>query len=312
MNLFEFQQTFPTEKEAIEYFISIRYPQGIICPKCGAKLNVYHRHTFPRMCHCNNCKSEFSIFAKTIFEKSDTDLRKWFYAINLSLISRKGISAMQLKREIGVTYKTAWRMLRQIRSAMGNADMSKTFEAIVEIDETYIGGKPRKGNNKDKEESEDNNDDDDKKPKNPRGRGTRKTPVIGVKERITNKVYAKVAMPDGKGRKLSGRQLLSVLETVCKDNTVIMTDDFKGYDILNRPNGNNFIRLSVNHSGGEYSRLNFIHTNGIESFWALLKRGVFGIYHHISVKYMQNYINEFCFRLNNNTFDGILRQSVIA
>ena len=309
MNLFEFQKRFPTEKEAIEYFISIRYPQGIVCPKCDAKFNVYHRHTSPRMCHCNKCKSEFSIFAKTIFEKSDTDLRKWFYAINLTLISRKGISAMQLKREIGVTYKTAWRMLKQIRSAMGNTNMSKTFEAIVEIDETYIGGKPRKDNSKDKTENKDDNDD--KTPKNPRGRGTRKIPVIGVKERVTNKVYAKVALPEGKGRKLSGKQLFSVLETVCKNDTVIMTDDFKGYDILNRPNSSNFIRLSVNHSGGEYSKDGFIHTNGIESFWALLKRGIFGIYHHISVKYMQNYVNEFMFRLNNNTFNGLVKQCIL-
>jgi len=299
MNYFEFNKQFPSEDKVIEYFISRRYPDGIYCPKCNSKEKVYHRHTSPRMCHCNNCKSEFSIFANTIFEKSETDLRKWFYAINLVLISRKGISAMQLKREIGVTYKTAWRMLKQIRSAMGNADMRKTFEAIVEIDETYIGGKPRKSNK------------DDDLPKNPRGRGTKKTAVIGIKERKTNKVYATISLPNKDGKKLTGKQLLSVLDKVCKDNTIVMTDDYKGYNILNYPNKNNFIRLSVNHSLGEYSLGNGIHTNGIESFWALLKRGVFGIYHHISVKYMQEYVNEFCFRLNNNSFDGLLKQCII-
>lgn len=297
MNYFEFNKKFSTEAEAINYFISKRYPNGITCPKCKSTGKVYHRHTSPRMCHCNNCKSEFSVFADTIFEKSETDLRKWFYAINLVLISRKGISAMQLKRELGVTYKTAWRMLKQIRLAMGNADLRKTFEAIVEIDETYIGGKPRK-----------HNKDDDDLPKNPRGRGTRKTAVIGVKERNSKKVYATISLPNKDGRKLTGKQLLSVLDKVCKDNTIVMTDDYKGYNILNYPHKNNFVRLSVNHSIGQYSLGNGIHTNGIESFWALLKRGIFGIYHHISVKYMQNYINEFCFRLNDNSFDGLLRQ----
>lgn len=302
MNYFEFQKKFDTELDVIKYFIKQRYPNGIYCPKCGATSNVYHRHTSPRMCHCNNCKSEFSIFANTIFEKSDTDLRKWFYAINLVLISRKGVSAMQLKRELGITYKTAWRMLKQIRQAMGNKDMSKAFEAIVEVDETYVGGKPRKTNGK----------DDDDLPKAPRGRGTRKTAVIGVKERTSNKVYATVSLPDKTGKKLTGKQLLSVLDKVCKDNAVVMTDDYKGYNILNYPHKNNFIRLSVNHSSGVFSLGNGIHTNGIESFWALLKRGIFGIYHHISVKYMQEYVNEFCFRLNDNTFDGLVKQCILG
>lgn len=304
MNYFDFNNRFKTELDVIKHFISQKYPNGIYCPKCGATSNVYHRHTSPRMCHCNNCNSEFSIFANTIFEKSDTDLRKWFYAINLVLISRKGISAMQLKREIGVTYKTAWRMLKQIRSAMGNTDMSKAFEAIVEIDETYIGGKPKKAN-------KNNDNDDNDLPKAPRGRGTRKTAIIGVKERKTNKVYAVVSLPNKEGKKLTGKQLFAVLDKVCKNNTLVMTDDYRGYNILNYPNKNNFVRLSVNHSIGQYSMGNGIHTNGIESFWALLKRGIFGIYHHVSVKYLQDYINEFCFRLNNNSFDGLLRQCIV-
>lgn len=302
MNYFEFQNRFNTELDVIKYFIDQKYPNGIYCPKCGSMYNVYHRHTSPRMCHCNNCNSEFSIFANTIFEKSDTDLRKWFYAINLVLISRKGVSAMQLKRELGVTYKTAWRMLKQIRSAMGNTDMSKAFEAIVEIDETYVGGKPTKTTGK----------DDDDLPKAPRGRGTRKTAIIGVKERNTNKVYAVVSLPNKEGKKLTGKQLFAVLDKVCKNNTLVMTDDYRGYNILNYPNKNNFVRLSVNHSIGQYSIGDGIHTNGIESFWALLKRGIFGIYHHISVKYMQEYVNEFCFRLNDNTFDGLVKRCVLG
>ena len=242
MNYSEFNNQFKTENDVIEFFIKSRYKDGlIICPKCGKIEKVYHRHTHPKMCHCNNCNSEFSIFANTIFEKSETDLRKWFYAINLELVSRKGISALQLKREIGVTYKTAWRMLKQIRIAMGNKDMSKTFEAIVEIDETYVGGKPRKQNKNNK----DNNSQDDKNNNNKRGRWTSKTPIIGIKERNTKRVYAKVALPNKENKKLTGKQLFSVLEKVCKDNTTVMIDDFKVYNILNEINKNNFIRLKL-------------------------------------------------------------------
>ena len=115
----------------------------------------------------------FSPFTNTIFEKSRTDLRKWFYAIPLLLNDKKGISGCQLQREIGVTYKTAWRMLRLIREAMGNNDMSKTFGCLVEVDKTYIGGKPRKGN-----VQFDTNGNVVAKPKSKRGRGTNKTPVV--------------------------------------------------------------------------------------------------------------------------------------
>ncbi|MDR3306722.1 MAG: IS1595 family transposase [Endomicrobium sp.] len=172
MNYFEFQKQFPTELSVINYFIKLRYKNGIICPHCGNKISVYHRKSEGREKNfvCKTCNNDFSVFKGTIFEKSDTDLRKWFYAINLVLISRKGISALQLKREIGVTYKTAWRMLKLIRQAMGNADMSKAFEAIVEIDKTYVGGKPRKANGK----------DDDDKPQAPREAEAQEKPLLAV------------------------------------------------------------------------------------------------------------------------------------
>jgi len=247
--------------------------------------------------------STFSPFKDTIFEKSCTDLRKWFYAIHLFLNGKKGISGLQLQREIGVTYKTAWRMLQQIRKAMGNSEHKQFFDTIVEMDETYVGGKPRKKNRKD--------DDDDLTPPK-RGRGTKKTPVVGVVDRNNKQVYAKVAMPNSKGQRLTAKQLMDILKTVSKqeNNNTIMTDEFKGYDPLTK---NNFIHLRVDHqkafADGE------IHVNGMESFWATLKRGIYGIYHHISVKYMQRYINEFSFRYNNrekDMFKLVLKQSILA
>ena len=232
------------------------------------------------------------------------------YAVHLFLNGKKGISGLQLQREIGVTYKTAWRMLQQIRMAMGNADQKEFFDTIVEIDETYVGGKPRKDND------HSNDDDNQDKPKGTgakRGRGTSKTPVVGVIDRNNKKVYAKIAMPNKDGKKLTAKQLMDILNTVSKqdNNNTVITDEFRSYDPLAR---NNFVHLRIDHTKA-FSQGDGVHTNNIESFWATLKRGIYGIYHHVSVGYMQRYVDEFCFRYNNrkeNMFDMVLRQSIIA
>ncbi len=134
-----------------------------------------------------------------------------------------------------------------------------------------------------------------------RGRGTSKIPVIGVRERFTGRVYAKVANKDYNGRRLTGNQLLSVIEAVTKEDTIVMTDDFTGYNILNhkKTNPKNYTHITVNYSLGQYSTGNGLHTNGIECFWAILKRAIIGSYHHVSVKYMQDYVNECSFRQNH-------------
>ena len=310
MNYFEFTKRFPDENSAIDFIVATKYKDGYACPKCGCMhKGIYHQKYNHRFMYCNNCKSEFSALKGTIFENTHLDLRMWLYAMNLVIISRKGISALQLKRELGMgSYQSAWRMLHQIRKAMEKEEYKETFEAIVEIDETYVGGKPRKDNN----HSDDNKDNDDEnRPK--RGRGTSKTPVIGVKERNTGKVHAVVANYNEEGKQLSGKQLFAVLKKVCKPNTVVMTDQFSGYNILDKENDCNFVRLKVDHTVA-YSLGDGIHTNGIESFWALLKRGVYGIFHNVSVKYMQRYVDEFCYRLNHRdgkeAFDALVELAV--
>jgi transposase-like protein len=302
MTFIELMELFPTEKSVIDYYLKIRYPHGVRCNHCGSD-KVYQEKKRRKVFSCNDCLSTFSPFKDTIFEKSSTDLRKWMYAIHLFLNGRKGISGLQLQREIGVTYKTAWRMLQQIRLAMGNSEQKEFFDTIVEIDETYIGGKPRKDN-----EHDDNND----KSSNKRGRGTDKTPVVGIVDRNNKQVYAKVAMPNADGKKLTAKQLMDILNKVSKqeNNNVIMTDEFRSYSALEK---HNYIHLRVDHTKA-FSNYNGTHTNTIESFWATLKRGVYGIYHHISVEYMQRYVDEFCFRYNNrgyNMLDIVLRQSVL-
>lgn len=309
MTFFEFQKRFPTEASALNFIISMKYANGYHCPKCGCiHKGIYRSNKRTKILHCNNCNSEFSILAGTIFENTHLDLRMWLYAMNLVIVVKKGISACQLQRELGMkSYKGAWRMLHLIRQAMAKEEYNDVFEAVVEIDETYVGGKPRKMNKHNERESDENF--------NKRGRGTSKTPVIGVKERSSGKVHAVVANFNAEGKQLSGKQLFSVLKKVCKDGTTIMTDQYSGYNILDNENEKNFIRVKVDHSV-TFSLGNGIHTNGIESFWAIVKRGIYGIYHHVSVNYMQRYMDEFCFRLNHrkcdDAFDSLVGLALTA
>ena len=295
MTIFEFNKRFPTEESAIDFIIEVKYKDGFVCPKCGCIHNIYRSNVKSRNLYCNNCNSHFSALVGTIFENTHLDLRMWLYAINLVMVARKGISACQLQRELGMkSYVSAWRMLRIIRNTMSKEEYTDTFEAIVEIDETYVGGKPRKENKHDERETNEKH--------NKRGRGTSKTPVVGVKERNTGRVYAVVANKNEEGKQISGKQLFNVLKKVCKENTLVMTDQLSSYNILNKPNEKNLSRLMVDHNV-MYSLGNGIHTNGIESFWAVVKRGVYGIYHKVSVKYMQSYMDEFCFRMNHRDVD---------
>jgi transposase-like protein len=296
MNFIEFIEKFQDEKSVIDHFVKIRYKGTVKCNHCQSKA-VYQRRKYPKVFDCKDCKNTFSPFKDTIFEKTTTDLRKWMYAIHLFLNGKKGISGLQLKREINVTYKTAWRMLHQIRFAMGNGNHEKFTETVIEMDDAYIGGKPRKFKNK---------DDDDPK----RGRGTKKTPVVGIADRESGKVFAEVALTDKHGKKLSGNQLLSILDKTVEGESIIVTDKFSGYNVFKNTE---HLHLKIDHSKG-YSNGD-IYVNNIESFWAILKRGVYGIYHHISIEYLQNYIDEFCFRFNNrkngDMFDVVLQQAVL-
>ena len=207
MTFLDLLKKFPSEKDIVDHYVHIRYGDHAVCNHCGS-IKVYQRNSNIKVFDCNDCGNTFSPFKGTIFEKSSTDIRKWFYAIHLFLNGKKGISGLQLQREIGVTYKTAWRMLQQIRLAMGNAENQEFFDTIVEIDETYVGGKPRKSN-----------EHDDDAPKGTgtgakRGRGTDKTPVVGMIDRNNKKVFAKIAMPNGEGKKLTAKQLMDILKVV--------------------------------------------------------------------------------------------------
>jgi transposase-like protein len=303
MNFLEFNKQFPTELACIEYFISIRYNNKPICRHCGSD-RLTHRKDTPKNFQCVACNKGFSIFKDTIFEKSCTDLRKWMYAIHLFLNSKKGISGYQLQRETGVTYKTAWRMLKQIRLAMGNPESQEFIGTLIEIDETYIGGKPRKGAKK--------KDDDDELPKNKRGRGTKKSVVAGCVDRDNKSVFAKVMIKNKEGKKLTGKQLLDVLNQVVVQDSIIISDEFKGYNIVSKKTTH--LHFRVDHTKDFVSK-DGAHTNNIENFWGTLKRGILGIYHRVSAQHLQKYVDEFCFRYNNRTnssvFNLVLKQAVL-
>lgn len=296
MTFMEFQEKFPTEEAAINHFVAVRYEGVLTCPHCGATSGVYRHRRRIRYCECSKCNNSFSVFKGTIFEDTKLDISKWFYAINIFLNDKKGVSACNLQREIGGSYKTAWRMLHQIRAAMGNEDTFKVFRNAVEVDETYVGGKPRKGTSR-------------------RGRGTSKTPVIGIIERETKQIRTKVVyLPGEKGSDLLKLFLVPFVKKVTDEGATVITDDFKGYSALD-DDDENYIHKSVNHSAKEYSDGSGTHTNNVENFWSIFKRGIIGVYHKTSPKYLQRYANEACYRRNNRnnmtTFNGILKRSVI-
>lgn len=200
MTYFEFSKRFPNENTAIDFIVTARFKDGFVCPKCRCVHKVYHQKYNHRFLYCSNCKSEFSALKGTIFENTHLDLRMWLYAINLVNVSRKGISALQLKHELGMgSYQSAWRMLHRIRSAMANKEYRETFEVIVEIGETYAGGNPCKKNDHPEEDRHDEN-----KPK--RECRTSKTSAIKpTPTAMTDSFLATTSLTAGTAATLSNR-----------------------------------------------------------------------------------------------------------
>lgn len=271
-NLVDLMQKFPDEKSCVEHLRAIRWKDGEYCPYCGNE-KVYHfkdGKTFK----CASCRKRFSIRVGTIFEDSPLPLQKWFVAIYLITSHKKGISSVQLAKDIGVTQKTAWFMLHRLRHAIKTKSFYRPLKNEVEVDETYIGGKEK---NKHKS----------KRVEGSQGRSTKtKTPVVGMVER-NGKLKAKV-VNDTKSKTIKDLIISNVVF-----GSKIITDEFRSYfglDFL-------YQHLFVKHSEGEYVN-GIAHTNTIENFWSILKRGIVGIYHFVSKKHLSRYLDEFTFRYN--------------
>lgn len=273
MNIIQIFELFPTQQSCIKHLEKARWGDKPKCPYCKSlnTAGLQNRH------RCYDCKTSFSVTVATIFHHTHMPLQKWFLAISLILNAKKGISALQLSRDLNVNKNTAWRIAMQIRKAMNQVDQRELLTGIVEMDETYVGGKPRKGKKY--------NDPDDR-PK--RGRGTKKTPVIGAVERGGNVTAKTVAKDEMKGKDLRA----FVREYVDTDNAELMTDEYKGYSGMAKIVPHSVIKHAKWYVDGD------IHTNTIESFWALLKRGMFGQFHSVSRKHLQKYVDEFCYRYN--------------
>jgi transposase-like protein len=273
MTYSEFLGLFPDNATCLDYLRDRYFPTGTPCPKCG-KPSKFHRIKGRSAYSCQHCGHHVYPTANTIFHKSTTSLQLWFYAIFLMASTRCGISAKQLEREIGVSNKTALRMFRQIRTLLHEGDDEDEMlggAAPVEVDETYIGAKRKRGT--------------------PRGRPgpdhPHKTPVFGAVER-GGRVIVRV-VPDVKALTLRTNIKQFVLP-----KSMVYTDDFIQYRKLGK---HGYTHHRVNHSQNVYVAGD-VHTNSIEGFFGLMKTGIRGVYHSVSRKHLQSYADEYAFRYN--------------
>ena len=266
-----------TEDEVRSILENIRWPEGITCSHCGSnnitRVKAKSSKVRDGLIQCNGCRKQFTVTVGTIMHGSHITLRQWIQAFYSICSHKKGVSALQLQRNLGLhSYHSAWHLAHRIRAAMKEEPLASALKGVVEVDETYIGGKPKRN--------------EEEKPK--RGRGTKKTPVIALVERKGRVVSHPI-------KKVNAKTLKSAIREMVDKDSTIMTDEWKSYIGI----GKGFAggHRIVKHGKGEYVNGD-VSTNSAESYFALLKRGVHGTFHHISKRHLPKYCDEFSFRWN--------------
>jgi transposase-like protein len=284
----DFDREFPNDDACLEYMAQKRWPGRITqCAKCGVERKHY-RIKGRTAYSCDHCGTQIYPLAGTIFEKTTTPLKTWFYAMFLMGSTRCGISAKQIQRECGVTYKTAWRMFNQVRKLLSDGDMKLEGSTTVEMDETYMGGRRER-------------------PGRPHRSSKRNRCVIGMVERGHGGRVRAIVSTDGATR----RVLHGMAKEYIMPASTIFTDEWASYNGLKQLG---YRHKRIKHSAGVYV-VGSTHTNTIEGFWSLVKRGIGGVYHSVSHKHLQSYLDEYSFRYNrrhlgNRQFRAILERAV--
>ena len=283
MTVMELLDKFPDDATAEAWFEAQRWPKGRFCPDCGSTNTVAVASRKPMPYRCRDCRHHFSVRKGTVMQSSKLGLQKWAIAIYVMTTGIKGTSSMKIYRDLGIRQATAWFLMQRIREGFIEGE-NKPFPGPVEVDETFIGGREKNKHAK-------------KKQRLGRG-GIGKTIVAGAKDRATNRVTAKT-VPDTTRLTLSNY----VAAHVAPD-AMVYTDEAAGYSGLPH-------HESVVHGRGEYVNGD-CHTNGIESFWSLFKRGYHGTFHHLSEKHLNRYVREFTGRNNIRDMDTIDQMATLA
>lgn len=285
MTVRDFFKRFPTDEACLAHIMEVRFGLRHTCRKCDTE-STFHRMSDRRAFACAHCGDHVYPTAGTVFQDTRTPLQLWFYAIYLFVTTRHGVSGKELERQLGVTYKTAWRMGQQIRKLMASADSFDMLQGHVELDEAYVGGhRPGK-----------------------RGRGAAgKTIVMGLKQRDGS--IRAVVIPDVKKQTLRGVVLNNV-----EAGSIVSTDELMSDGLLN---GDGFKHGTVKHGAKEWTQYDYRnrvthHTNNVESFWRLFKKSIAGTHIHVSQKYMDRYLGEFTFRSNHRQMKNAMFDLLIA
>ena len=294
LNLISLAQHFSDDEKAREYVESLRWPEGPICPHCGEINNSFRlkpqdskkgKHVRPGVWKCGGCREQFTVTVGTIFEDSHIPLSKWLLAYHLLCASKKGMSAHQLHRMLKVTYRSAWFMAHRIRYTMSQEPLSSKLDGVVEIDETYVGGKRRKPQNTQVKPGQ--------RAQDRISPFADKAPVVAVLQR-EGRVQSMHL------QKVTAENLRPVIEQMVSEDAHIMTDS--GTVLTGVLKARNQRHDLVNHTAKEYVRYEdgvCISTNTIEGYFSILKRGINGVYHQVGKRHLHRYLAEFDFRYNS-------------